>query len=114
MKKGRSGFQIQVLCKKKDMERIAGELLLQTSAFGLRMYTRLRKKLKRKIVMFESSYGEIKVKVGYRGADIIKATPEFEDLQRISRIKHIPLFNLYNNILSQIEKGLTVLQKMIQ
>ncbi|MBN2531730.1 MAG: DUF111 family protein [Spirochaetales bacterium] len=104
MKKGRTGFYVQVLCQRNDMERIADELLKQTSSFGLRMQILLRKKLRREIRTIQSSYGEVRVKLGFKGNQIIKATPEFDDLKRISGIRGISLFSLYNEISGEIKK----------
>ncbi|MBN2440099.1 MAG: DUF111 family protein [Spirochaetales bacterium] len=106
MKKGRSGFQIQVLCNQSDSERIAEELLHQTSTFGLRISTTLRKKLSRRFEKIQTAYGEVTVKCGYQGDNLIKATPEFDDLNRIAIARGIPLFNLYSEIMGEIKKGI--------
>lgn len=111
MKKGRSGFHIQVLCQKNDMGRIAEKLLKQTSSFGLRMQTLLRKKLKREIKKIQTAYGEVRVKLGYKGNEIIKATPEFDDLLLISRTRDISLFNLYNEITGEMKKRVDCFKK---
>ena len=106
MKKGRSGFQIQVLCHEHDMQRMAEELLHQTSSFGLRIYTTMRKKLRRRLEKIMTVYGEVTVKCGYQGNKLIKVTPEFEDLNRIASTRSIPLFHLYNEIMGEIKKGI--------
>jgi hypothetical protein len=102
MKKGRSGFQIQVLCRQKDIKRIAEELLKQTSSFGVRIQTLMRQKLKREIKTIKTKYGRIRVKLGYKGNNIIKTAPEFDDLKLISRTRGISLFHLYNKIMKEI------------
>lgn len=111
MKKGRTGFHIQVLCRRNDIERIADKLLIQTSSFGLRIQVLLRKKLKRKIKTIQTSYGEVRVKLGYKGNKIIKATPEFDDLRMISRERDISLFHLYSEIMGEMKKGIDCFMK---
>jgi pyridinium-3,5-bisthiocarboxylic acid mononucleotide nickel chelatase len=111
MKKGRNGFHIQVLCRKDDCDKFAEILLHQTSSFGLRMYEARRTKLRRRMTSITTEYGNITVKLGYCGDHLIKAVPEFDDLNRIATSRNIPLFNLYNEIMGELKKGIDCFAK---
>ena len=111
MKKGRNGLHIQVLCKQQNRDTIAEMLLRQTSSFGLRIYETRRIKLRRRLEKIKTPYGVVTVKLGYCGNHLVKATPEFDDLQRIALDMDIPLFNLYNEIMGEMKKGIDCFAK---
>lgn len=114
MKKGRTGFFVQVLTKPEDIERIADLLLTGTSTFGIRFYRAKRFMVYRKIRKIETPFGTIRVKEGYKGRTLIKQMPEFDDLLEISRGKGVPIQQVYNRIMGEIKKQLTDPEQMIQ
>jgi hypothetical protein len=104
MKKGRQGFLIQVLCDFQNADDIAREILQSTSSFGVRKYSAERVKLRRKIRPYQTRFGQIKIKEGFLGDKLIKVTPEFDDIVRISEEKKISPYTLYNVIIGEINQ----------
>jgi uncharacterized protein (DUF111 family) len=104
MKKGRPGFKIQVICNCENADIMMSEMLQSTSTFGVRKYLAERVKLKRKIRSYQTKFGQINIKEGFIGEKLIKVTPEFDDVVRISEEKNISLYTLYNVIMGELNQ----------
>ncbi len=78
MKKHRPGVQLSVLCDTERADALVELIFKNTSAFGLRRETITRIKLNRKFTTLATEYGEIIVKLGLKGDDIVQVAPEFE------------------------------------
>lgn len=91
MKKDRPGYQLTVLSKPEDRERLGDVLFAETTTLGLRSYPAQRRVLERKLVTVETPYGEVRVKVGLAAGREVGFAPEFEDARRIAREKNVPL-----------------------
>jgi len=93
MKKGRPGILLSVMVPKGRLDHIAGIIYQQTSTIGLRVQNIGRKKLPRREMEIETSFGRVKAKAVVRsGEEVI--TPEFEECKRIAHEKHIPLLEV--------------------
>ena len=77
MKKGRSGWILEVLTVAEKAENLSELMLRQTSAFGIRRHHMERLKLERHFEEAETPYGNIRVKVGTLGGEVIQRSPEF-------------------------------------
>jgi uncharacterized protein (TIGR00299 family) protein len=91
MKKGRSGFVLQVLSPMNRSEILSRMIFEETTSIGLRQYVARRVSLERELVPVETAHGTVRVKVSRQDGKIVSATPEFEDCARIARERHIPL-----------------------
>lgn len=98
MKKGRVGLRIRVLCTKENEATLIETLFLHTSTFGIRKNLVERVKLKREVQSFETKFGQIHVKVGYWGKEIIKQSPEFEDCKRAALAHGVPILEVYDEV----------------
>ncbi|MFA7342678.1 MAG: nickel pincer cofactor biosynthesis protein LarC [Terrimicrobiaceae bacterium] len=78
MKKNRPGFVLTALCHPDKTEDLARILLTETSAFGVRIHTAKRYKLRREFRDVETPYGPVRIKLGFLGEDLVQASPEFE------------------------------------
>ncbi len=95
MKKNRPGTQIQILSaveKAKDMREI---LFKETSTLGIRQRLTDRYSLPRIIHEVSTSLGLVRIKVAGEGTKHQKASPEFEDCQKIARENNIPIQQVY-------------------
>ncbi len=91
MKKSRPGVVLSVIApieKESDCERV---LFAETSTFGVRRSLRTRRKLGRRIDAVATRYGEIRVKIGTRGEEVVRVAPEFEDCAKAAREHGVPL-----------------------
>lgn len=104
MKKNRPGVQLSVLCTSEKISMLEKIILCETTTFGIRKYPVERKILNRDFRVIETPYGQITVKMGFLDGVLIKATPEYEELKKISLSQDIPLIALYKKIQSIIEK----------
>ena len=91
MKKNRPGFNICVVSAPETFDRLSDCVLKNSSSFGLRYSTHERLCLKRSIKKVHTAYGDIDVKVGMIGQDIVKASPEYEDCRRAARNHNVSL-----------------------
>lgn len=95
MKKNRPGTLITILIKEKDVERIEEILLRETSTFGVRKSEWSRRILDREFKKVETEYGRITVKIGRLAGEIVKISPEYEEVKEKAIQMNIPLMELY-------------------
>lgn len=84
MKKNRPGFVLSVLCHPDKTDDLARILLTETSAFGVRIHTAKRYKLRRESREVETPYGPVMIKLGFLGDDLVQASPEFESCRAVA------------------------------
>ena len=91
MKKNRPGVMISFLCTSPQLEQLAGLLLTETSAIGLRYFHADRVILRRQSVDRQTEFGTVRFKQVFdRNGAVMRSTPEYEDCRRIAREKEIP------------------------
>jgi uncharacterized protein (TIGR00299 family) protein len=91
MKKGRAGTLLTVLCEAKDALALERLILRETSTLGVRVRQERRRSLERHHVAVSTAYGEIRVKVGMLGGEVMNAAPEFEDCRAAAVRCDVPL-----------------------
>ena len=87
MKKGRPGTLITILARPEDSKELEHLLLRETSTLGVRIRQEQRACLDRRHETVTTSFGDIRIKLGSRGEDILNAAPEFEDC-RAAALRH--------------------------
>lgn len=91
MKKGRSGFRLEVLAQPEHQQPLAELILRSTPAIGLRIRRESRLKLPRTIQQVETPWGPVRVKVAVLPGGRTKKKAEFDDCRKISLEQGIPL-----------------------
>ncbi len=91
MKKGRSGFWMQVLATPADLERFVRMLLTHTTTFGIRWRLENRIKLPREIRSIHTRFGPIRMKIGWIDGNIVQAAPEYEDCRLAAERHGVPV-----------------------
>ena len=76
MKKGRIGFELNVLCKDEDAKKLKELIFTHTTAIGVREIDVVKTELKRKFVSVRTKFGDIRLKIS---GDDEKAKPEFDE-----------------------------------
>ena len=79
MKKGRPGTLVTLLCDSDQASKFERLLLGETTTLGIRIRRDRRRCLDRKHVTASTPYGNIRVKVGSVGDEVLNVAPEFED-----------------------------------
>ncbi|MCP4718074.1 MAG: nickel pincer cofactor biosynthesis protein LarC [Desulfobacteraceae bacterium] len=102
MKKNRPGTLIEVICRGKDLGRLSGLILTQTTAIGLRYHACERAVLEREVVTRETSLGPIMVKKITNPEKKIRFMPEYEACKKIAIDKDLPLQDVYARIMAEV------------
>ena len=85
MKKGRPGHLLTALCRPRDADMLEALVFAETSTFGLRRGEVRRAKLARRHAIVNTRFGRIRVKLGQRGGQIVRAWPEYDDCAAAAR-----------------------------
>lgn len=95
MKKSRPGILLSVICPPEKLASCEAVLFSETTTLGVRRLIQQRAILQRQIQRVETKYGEVRVKVAWKGNGaekvIANAQPEFEDCAQIARSQNVPL-----------------------
>lgn len=105
MKKNRPGILLRVITEPSTKDQIAEIVLQETSTIGLRYYPVQRMVLKRVSRQLKTKFGTVRVKVVEEPGGKKRATPEYEDLKKIARVKKVPLKALYDEVLRSFNKN---------
>lgn len=99
MKKNRPAIKLSVLADENKVSFIEKILLRETTTFGIRKYAVDRTILERDFKMMTTRFGDLSIKYGYLEGELIKVTPEYEDCKRIAKLHKLPIRDVYQQIL---------------
>lgn len=95
MKKNRPGARLTVLCEPGAAAGLTDLIFAETSTFGVRYSQLQRLKLARRHENVTTPYGEVSVKLGYRGEQLVQVAPEFESCKTLAEKAGRPLREVY-------------------
>jgi uncharacterized protein (TIGR00299 family) protein len=95
MKKGRPGLQLTALAPGSARDAVIAAILAETTTIGVRYDAVGRHVLARELVVVETPYGPITIKVARDGDRIVNAAPEFEDCKAAAARAGVPLKGVY-------------------
>lgn len=101
MKKSRPAYQLQVICRKGDQEKLEQLIFRETTTIGIRSYPANRKILERKIEEIETLYGKMKVKI-CRVDGEERVYPEYEEVKRYCMESGVPMREVYKSVTRKI------------
>jgi pyridinium-3,5-bisthiocarboxylic acid mononucleotide nickel chelatase len=104
MKKNRPGVLLTVLCAEADADRFSELILRETSAFGVRRHLAERRKLRREFKTVKTPFGDITVKLGKLGGEIVQAAPEFESCRKAAAKAKVPLKKVYEAAIASLKR----------
>ena len=94
MKKSRPGIMLTVICHPENLLSCETVLFQETTTLGIRRTTQQRAILQREIQQVEIEYGQVRVKVAWKGQSpekvIANVQPEYEDCADLARKHNIP------------------------
>lgn len=102
MKKGRSGWILEVLCHEEKAGELSERILRETTAFGIRRHRMDRLKLERHHRSVSTPYGEIAVKVGTLRGEILQQSPEFSSCAEAAARHGVPVRLVHQAALQSI------------
>jgi uncharacterized protein (TIGR00299 family) protein len=91
MKKGRPGTLLSVVARPELEGVLSGLLLRETTTLGVRSHDVRRTELQRRHETIETRFGAVRVKLGLLGGEIVNATPEYDDCERLAHEHGVPL-----------------------
>ncbi|GAC1641772.1 MAG: nickel pincer cofactor biosynthesis protein LarC [Ktedonobacteraceae bacterium] len=95
MKKNRPATLLMIVCPLEKGNELAYILLRETTTLGVRMQQVQRLKAQRTPQHIATPLGPMLIKVKRLGAQIISASPEYEECQRIAHERNMPLADVY-------------------
>ncbi|RME80472.1 MAG: nickel pincer cofactor biosynthesis protein LarC [Caldilineae bacterium] len=95
MKKGRPGFEINVLSPVTAVDSLKAHIFAHTSTLGIRQLAVVRHALPRRQEVVETTYGTIRIKVAEYAAGRYRAAPEYEDCRAAARAHNVSLAEVY-------------------
>ena len=101
MKKGRIGFELNVLCKSEDVKKLKELIFTHTTAIGVREIDVVKTELKRKFVSVCTRFGDIKLKIS--GEDE-KAKPEFDECKSAALAHKTSIFQVKKEIFKKYDE----------
>ncbi|MEC7985233.1 MAG: nickel pincer cofactor biosynthesis protein LarC [Myxococcota bacterium] len=101
MKKGRAGFLLNVLVRQSKQFDLEEVLFQNTSTFGIRYYPVSRTELLRRYETIQTKWGDVRIKIGSKGDDLLQASVEYEDAATLAKQNHISIRTVMNEALYQ-------------
>ena len=103
MKKNRPATLLSTLADADSKDLMTKIILRETTTLGIRVREVERVLADRRIEKFQSSLGEVDVKVKILDGIPISVSPEYEDCKNISKLKSLPLIEVINLIKHESE-----------
>ena len=97
MKKNRPAYQLNVICKEEDIEKLEGIIFRETTTIGIRRQKMERSVLKRQVKTVKTSLGEARIKVCFM-ENGMRAYPEYESVRELCRKNGLSLQETYQRI----------------
>ncbi len=91
MKKSRPGHLVGVLCDAEHRSALEALLFRETTTLGVRATSVERTALERRFDPVTTPFGEVKVKVGSKGGEVLNAQAELEDCRALAEKADVPV-----------------------
>jgi uncharacterized protein (DUF111 family) len=105
MKKGRPAIILNVILEKEYSDAVKQILFTETTTIGLRIFPFTKETLVRRFETFDSRWGTVTVKRSFFQGKQVSVKPEYEDCKRIAVENNIPVKEVYNDLLTEINKS---------
>ena len=100
MKKNRPGTLVTLLCRRGQLEQLAGVLLTESGSLGCRYHAAARFEAQREILEVPTAFGNVRIKRARLDGRPLAAAPEFEDCRRLALAHGIPWRDVYRAALA--------------
>jgi uncharacterized protein (TIGR00299 family) protein len=100
MKKNRPGTLVTLLCRRPQLEELAGVLLAESGSLGCRYYAAARFEAEREILEVQTAFGTVRVKRAWLDGRPLAVAPEFEDCRRLALASGVPWRDVYHAALA--------------
>ncbi len=100
MKKSRPGILVTLLCRRPQLDELAGLLLAESGSLGCRYHAALRFEAEREILEVATAFGAVRIKRARLDGRPLAAAPEFEDCRRLALATGAPWRDVYRAALT--------------
>ena len=104
MKKGRGGFDLSLICARKDIETLSSIIFRETTTIGIRIHSIERKKLNRENKKIKTGYGEAEIKLAYLNKELINISPEISSCEKLAKKNNLPVKEIYEEVKQEANK----------
>jgi uncharacterized protein (TIGR00299 family) protein len=105
MKKGRLGMRLSVLSELGKLDGLSDCMLTETTTLGVRLRSVARRILAREVVVTETPWGPVAVKIGIDARGNRRHAPEFEDVARLARGHDVAFATVYEAALQAADNA---------
>lgn len=105
MKKNRPGTLITLLCRRPQIEALAGMLLMESGSLGCRYYMANRFEAERETAEVETAFGTVRIKQARFQGKRLAVAPEFEDCRRLALAAGVPWRDVHRAALAAIQSS---------
>lgn len=102
MKKNRPGTLVTLLCRRGQLEQLAGVLLTESGSLGCRYHAAARFEAEREILEVPTAFGNVRIKRARLDGRPLAAAPEFEDCRRLALASGVPWRDVYRAALAAL------------
>lgn len=106
MKKGRPGMLLHVLAHPDSVDGLLAILFAESTSIGARTYPVTKHMLQREVLVVDTPYGRVRVKVARLGERVVNVSPEYEDCRQVARVYKIPLKEVITTTISAARDAL--------
>lgn len=97
MKKNRPAYELHVICREEDTERMEEIIFRETTTIGIRRIAVERTVLSRELQEIDTPLGAARVKI-CRGKNLEKIYPEYESMTSLAKEHGLPLAEVYDMV----------------
>lgn len=94
MKKNRPAWQLNVICKEEDIERLEQIIFQETTTIGIRRVEMERSILKREEKTVSTAFGQAEVKI-CEARGVSRVYPEYESVAKLAKENQVPFSKVY-------------------
>lgn len=102
MKKSRPGTLVSLLCRRHQIEELAGILMVESGSLGCRYHLAARFEAERDDLEVATAFGTVRIKRGRLAGRLVAAAPEYEDCRRLALAARVPWREVYRAALAQM------------
>lgn len=104
MKKNRPAYELNVICKEEQIEKMEEVIFAETTTIGIRRVRMERTVLKREIQTVKTSFGEVKVKI-CKLKNGRRIYPEYESITAICKDTGLSYQEVWSKVCREVQNG---------
>ncbi len=104
MKRSRPALQLSALVALEARDLVVDAILRETTTIGVRFARVERSVLERDLIVVDTDYGALPIKVARIGAEVVNAAPEYEPCRRAAAAHKVALKQVYAAVVAAYQR----------